>query len=180
MAIVISRDVPVTLAQTIGSILTSLVDAQAQSARTTVDFINDVGFVTDPADKTERLRTVQFKYQKLDENGQRNEFLVELPLLGMVEIPMISIRKARVEFDYQITSTAVEPGSSTAPVGTLKRIERAVFKGTVPRQSAPNVTEKGSLKVVIEIERADLPVALEKTLGILELAAAESKHAGGG
>lgn len=179
MAIVISRDTPVTLAQTIGSILTSLVDAQAQSARSTVDFINEVGFVTDPADKTEKLRTVQFKYQKLDENAQRSEFLVELPLLGMVEIPMISIRKARIEFDYQISSTAVETGSVAAPVGTLKRFDRAVFKGSVPRQPAPGAAEKGSLKVVIEIERADLPVALEKTLGILELAAAESKHGGG-
>lgn len=179
MAIVISRDMPVTLAQTIGSILTSLVDAQAQSARSTVEFINEVGFVTDPVDKTEKLRTVQFKYQKLDENNQRSEFLVELPLLGMVEIPLISIRKARVEFDYQISSTSVEAGSATAPVGGLKRIDRAVFKGTVPRQPAPTTAEKGSLKVVIEIERADLPVALEKTLGILELAAAESKHGTG-
>lgn len=178
MAIVISRDTPVTLAQTIGSILTSLVDAQAQSARSTVEFVNEVGFVTDPADKTEKLRTVQFKYRKLDENNQRSEFLVELPLLGMVEIPMISIRKARVEFDYQISSTAVEPGSATAPVGGLKRIDRAVFKGAVPRQPA-GITEKGSLKVVIEIERADLPVALEKTLGILEVAAAESRNAAG-
>lgn len=174
MPVVIANNTPISLAQTLGTILTSLVDAQAESARTTVDFVNEVGFVTDTADQRERLRTVQFKYHKLDENNVRSEFVVELPLLGMMEIPMLSIRKARIEFDYDVTSTAVEP---PRPANGSPRLSRALFKGTVARRSTADGAQRASLKVVVEIERSDLPVGLEKALAILEVAASESRNA---
>jgi hypothetical protein len=176
MPVVIASNTPVSLAQTLGSILTSLVDAQAQSARTTVDFVNEVGFLTDPADQKERLRTVQFKYHKLDENGVRSEFLVEIPFLGMMEIPMLSIRKARIEFDYDVTSTAVESGTQAGATGPQKKPDRAIFKGMVSRRAPADGSQRASLKVVVEIERSDLPIGLEKALTILEVAASEAKH----
>jgi hypothetical protein len=176
MPFVLARNTPVTLAQTLGSILTSLVEAQAQSARTTVEFVNEVGFVTDPVDATERVRMVQFRYHKLDENGVRSEFQVEIPLLGMMEIPLISIQRARIEFDYNVTSTGVPPASETPVFGPFKPLTGAIIKGTIAPRSSTEGSERASLKVTVEIERAGLPIGLERTLNMLEVATSEEKR----
>lgn len=181
MAVIIPATTPTTLAQTIGSLLTALIDAQAQSARTTIDFVNEIGFTRDPADQTDRLRSVQFKYRKLDENGERKEFVVELPMLGLVEIPLLAIKTARIEFEYDVVATqtqqvapitASNASASALPLAIAK--ERTILKGVIPRKSG-NDSGKASLKLLIEIEKSPLPVSLDRTLNILEIAATETK-----
>ena len=45
MAIIIDPMASVTLGQAVGNIIAALVDAQARAARTTVEFIDEVGFL---------------------------------------------------------------------------------------------------------------------------------------
>jgi hypothetical protein len=164
MAIIAPRTVPLPLGTTIGAVLSALIDAQADSARTTIAFLNSVGFVPDPAGGPDRLRSVSFTYTKKDENDQRADFTVEIPLLAMVEIPTIAIRKAEIAFDYDITAVTRTEGQ--AP--------RAVLAGVV-RKVTGSETETTSLSVRIEIEQGRIPVGIEKTLDILELAASQTK-----
>lgn len=181
MAVIIPATTPTTLGETIAGILTALIDAQAQSARTTIDFVNQVGFIKDPVDQTDKLRSVQFKYMKLDENNQRKEFVVELPMLGLVEIPLLAIKTARIEFEYDVTSTqttsasAITAGNSpgtSLPLAFAK--EKTVMKGVVPRKGS-NASERAALKILIEVEKSPLPVSLDRTLNILEVASTETK-----
>ena len=179
MAVIIRSSTPTTLAQTIGSILTALIDAQAQSARTTIDFVNEIGFMRDPSDQTDKLRSVQFKYSKLDENNERKEFIVDIPLLALVDIPVIAIKTAKIEFEYDVVSTQVQQASAATaatgsgmPLGIVK--ERTILKGVVPRKGT-NESEKAVLKISIEIEKSPLPIGLDKAMNILEVASSEEK-----
>jgi hypothetical protein len=46
----------------------------------------------------------------------------------------------------------------------------------VSRRLPADGSQRASLRVVVEIERSDLPIGLEKALTILEVAASEAKH----
>ncbi len=64
------------LSQLLGSLLASVVEAQAASARATVDFVESVGF--EPGTDGERMRTVRLRYRKKDENSIPADFEVEV------------------------------------------------------------------------------------------------------
>ena len=64
------------LFEIIGAPLIAIVQAQAQAARATVEFIEKVGFVEEEASadaevKVGALRMAEFNYVKPDENGER-------------------------------------------------------------------------------------------------------------
>jgi hypothetical protein len=169
MPVVISKAEALSLGDALGSILGAVIDAQAQSARATVDFINDVAFVPVAAGQPERLRTVKFQYTKLDENGRPADFTVELPLLSLVDIPLVSVKKATISFVYEITqaSAAASEPAPARPLGSLLR--PATLKGRVV-DSKPETRERANLQVSIELEKSELPPGLDRVLDILQVA----------
>lgn len=182
MAIVISRTEALSLGNVLGTILAAVVDAQAQSARATVEFINDVGFLPPATGQPERLRTLRFTYSKLDENQQRAEFTVEVPLLSLVEIPMVSVKKATVSFAYEITQATPAPAAS-APPGPRRALfaqvsAPAVLKGRVTDR-APAGQERANIQVQVDLEKSPPPIGLDRILDILQVATAETKTGGG-
>jgi hypothetical protein len=182
MAVVISKTEALSLGNVLGTILAAVVDAQAQSARATVEFINDVGFLPPVEGQSERLRTVSFVYSKLDENQQRAEFTVEVPLLSLVEIPMVGVKKATVSFAYEITLATPAPAAGTPPgprAALFARVSApAVLKGRIADRAAGG-QERANLQVQIELEKSPPPVGLDRILDILQVAAAETKTGGG-
>lgn len=171
MTLIIDPALPVTLAQAVGDVLSSLVDAQAQAARTTVDFINDVGFLPPKNGAAPELRHVRFSYSKLDENQASAQFVVDIPLLGMVDIPLICIRRATLNLDYEVTR--VEEAEEKTADGKNVKVPR--MKGRVLSGRKSPQSERAAIKVSVEVEKAELPPGLARTLDILELAARESK-----
>src|SRR6266540_3521103 len=97
------------LSQLLGSLLASVVEAQAASARATVDFVESVGF--EPGTDGERMRTVRLRYRKKDENSIPADFEVEVPLLALVNVPSLAVKQARLTFSYQVVRNR---GGSTA------------------------------------------------------------------
>ncbi len=172
MALVIDPLTSVTLGQAVGNIMSALVDAQAEAARTTVEFIDQVGFLPPTAPgAAPALRTVEFVYRKLDENSQEAAFQVSLPLLGMVDIPLIAIRRATIDLEFEMTSVEAAPQQSgSKPI--LPGLRRQVFKGRV-LSGRRTTDERASIKISVELEKADLPPGLARSLDILEVAAKE-------
>lgn len=168
---IIDPTTPVTLAQAVGDILSALVNAQAQAARTTVDFINDVGFLPFKAGDVPSLRHVQFSYSKLDENQAPAQFIVDIPLLAMVDIPLICIRRATLSMDYEVVDVQEVDGKS--PEGKLQKRPQLIGRVQSGRKSTQS--ERGAIKVSVEVEKAELPPGLARALDILELAAKEAK-----
>ncbi len=188
---IVSSD-PLSLGQTLGTLLTAVIDAQAQAARATVEFIEEVGIVDDnsEAGSSRDLRHVEFKYKKLDENFESNEFVLELPLLSMVDIPLLAVKTATFKFNYQITKTTKPSDSDSTPKAsssntlaakptsrlTLYKARPALLEGAIRKKSfATETEEKGGLDITVEVEKAALPVGLDRILEILELAATETK-----
>lgn len=179
MAILIDPQTSLTLGQAVGNLLSALVDAQARAARTTVEFIDEVGFqpATNAGDPPS-LRVVEFTYSKRDENDDVASFQVGLPLLGMVDIPLIAIRRAKIDLEFQVSSVR-EPEEDVIRRPMLPGRTPPVIKGQVLSGRRAS-DERGSIKVSVEVEKADLPPGLARSLDILEVAASERKVTGPG
>jgi len=183
MTLLLDSAKPLSLAEAMGSMLASIVEAQAQAARATIEFIGD--FTTGSETRRE-LINVRFRYTKLDENREPREFVLELPLLGMVNIPQVSISKATLSFSYNITKTDRSPDSqrsvenARSGLGLAKQpyiASPATIVGTFVKKpatiasSAIDVEQKqqGSLDVKIELDRTPLTLGLDRILDVLEL-----------
>src|SRR5215210_2435139 len=104
------------LADLLGSLLGSVILAQADAARATVAFVEEVEFETSLAG--ERLRTVSVRYRKKDEAGDPADFEVEVPLLAMVNVPSLVVKQAKLTFAYDVV-TAGREEAQPAPAGPL-------------------------------------------------------------
>jgi hypothetical protein len=171
MALVIDPSTPLALSQIVGDILSALIEAQAQAARTTVDFINAVGFLP-PGEPSAApaLRAVQFTYSKFDENQVHADFTVAIPLLGMVDIPLICVKKANIKLDYEVSRVEETDGRDAQG----KPVKVARLKGRV-LSGRTSASERATVSVSVDVEKADLPPGLARTLDILEQAARETK-----
>jgi len=175
VAIILDPMASLTLGQAVGNIVSALVDAQARAARTTVDFIDEVGFLPPAAaGQAPALRTVEFTYRKRDANNQEAEFQVSLPLLGMVDIPLIAIRRATIDLEFEVSSVQVP----TRPARPVLGAANPVIKGHVLSGRRSVADQRGAIRVSVEVEKADLPPGLARSLDILELAARETPTAG--
>jgi hypothetical protein len=177
VAVVLSKTEALGLGDTLGTILAAVIDAQARSARATVEFINDVGFIprTGAPGAPDQLRTVKFSYFKRDENDQRSEFTIEMPLLAMVDIPLVVVKKATVSFAYEITEAKSAPAGAN---GLPAKIGRAAnIKGRIVEQG-PSGQERANLQVSIELEKSPLPLGLDRMLDVLQVATSERKSSG--
>ena len=175
---VIDRFTPRDFSEVLGTLMTSVLDAQAQASRATVDFVNEVGMLPSEAeDAPGQLRTVAINYRKLDENQEEANFSLQVPLLGMVDIPMISVKSATFEFEYEVNTTEETDGESDTGASKRLAARRIKLKGRVKKSSKSQVnSEKQShLKVKIEIEKAQLPVGLDRLLEIVENATSDKQ-----
>lgn len=186
--VLIDPTVPLTLAETMGTVFAAVIDAQQQSARATVDFINEVAFGPNGPDADRKLVTVTFTAKKLDENRNEVPFVLEVPLLALVEIPLVVVSKATVAFSYDVVQTTEPQGTETpaesATPSLFNTAKSALLKGRfVKRSTAGSSTsdptvqreERASLDVTVELERAEAPVGIERLLDTLELAMAAKK-----
>jgi hypothetical protein len=166
--------------------LASVVDAQAQAARATVDFVEDIGF--EATAEGDRLRNVKVRYFKKDENGQRAEFEVEVPLLALVNVPSLAVKQAVLTFGYDVvtatagTTPTTPSGSSALPA--IRQIAPAILKGFVrpatiapsgaaPATTAPPVRRTTAVDLQVTLEQQEVPVGVERLFDLAELGIAE-------
>jgi hypothetical protein len=173
---IIDAFAPRDFAEVLGSLLTAVLDAQARAARSTVDFIEEVGVEVD-ADDQRKLRSVSFGYRKLNEAQEEADFELQVPLLSLVQIPMVSIKTAKIEFSYDVHHVEENaPSPAPTPPSTPSKKPTRLL-GTIQRKPAASAAsqsaeETSGLKVTIELERGGAPLGIERLLDILELAVA--------
>jgi Protein of unknown function (DUF2589) len=175
------------LSQLLGALLGSVVDAQAASARATVDFIEDVGFEVSGTER--RMRTVTMRYTKKDENGEFADFEVEVPLLALVNVPSLAVKHAVLTFGYDIvTATSGTPppppsgGGAATPV--IGKIVPATLTGFVRPQTIAPVGGAGTttttparrttaVDLQVTLEQQEIPIGIERLFDLAELGIAE-------
>jgi hypothetical protein len=162
------------LGQVLGSLLSSIVQAQAESARATVDFVESIGF--EAAGDTERMRTVRLRYTKKDENGESAEFEVQVPLLALVNIPSLAVREAKLILSYDVVTASTEASTDPEPtLPTLRRLPAATLTGFIRPQSpsTPAGRRTASLDLEVTLEQQAVPIGVERLFDLAELGITE-------
>lgn len=176
------------LSDIIGAPVSAIVQAEANAARTAIEFIEKVGFEKDPnADPNSsaldvgKLRMVEFGYTKPDENGEPAEFVAKIPLLALFPIPGIRVSLAKVAFTAKITDVFTETSSEEQNgnvEGTGLFPEPQVqFRGSVVSASSTTNTTSASydLNIALELEQSPVSPGMAKLLNMLDVAINESK-----
>lgn len=172
----------------IGGPLIAVIKAQELSARTTVEFIQRVGFDQDKA------RNVTFNYTKVVEgqDGQPKHLDCSLtvPLLTMLPIPNLRIEDVTIDFNAKLTSSdttsseATDTVSTEASGGANWGVAKVEFKASYSHQSKNNQTSKVdrtySLGVRVHAVQDQMPAGLDRLLNILESCIHERTPAPGG
>lgn len=145
------------LSDIIGAPVGAIVQAEAQAARTTLEFIEQVGFEKNPdapagasALDMGHLRMVEFTYQKPDAHGALSDFTVRVPLLALVPIPGVRIKTAKVSFTAKITDVYTETTETQETEDTSsggKIALPAADPATPPATSKPAIFQQPALKL---------------------------------
>ncbi|EPX64103.1 hypothetical protein D187_005236 [Cystobacter fuscus DSM 2262] len=172
-------DKPLQFYQLIGAPLTALVQAEAQAAQVTAEFIERVGFEP-PAEapsppgggapmqqEPRRLRMLTFHYERQDKAGQRRSYQVRIPLLSLIPIPAIQIKTAEIELAANIrglqkAKTRTQVSDTRDDFLSRERLELKMGMRGGKSASALQV------KVKMNVEQADIPSGLSRLLHSLD------------
>jgi hypothetical protein len=164
----------------IGAPLKAAIDAQAMAARSTADFILDVGF--DP--KTKQPYNVDFVYIQ---DGKQVKMTV--PLLAIIPIPALEITEVDIAFKASINASASQASSQSTSSATSGKITGKGSVGYGPFSLSVSVSASVSSKsdskasqdsrysveytqqIGVTARQADMPAGLATVLNILTTAA---------
>lgn len=160
-------------ANLIGGPLNAVVEAQAKAAISTVNFIKEVAF-----DKDGKIITVDFKYNRKDDEGNDQEYTLTVPFLTMLPIPYITVVNTLIEFNAKITSINETSTDSTfsqvvdaSASGRYWFVSAKVTSKTAyQKKSATAEKEERTydMHVRVEAKNEDMPAGTERLLTILE------------
>lgn len=165
----------------IGGPLDACIKAQAQAAKTSYEFINEVGLTIDPDTGEKKPVNVTFQYNN---NGKLTNLTV--PLLVIVPIPYLAIDKVTIDFIANISaaSSSVEEKSSDTELGVDATAEASLGVGpfSLKIKASANYSSKQhskssaessysveyTMNVHVEGGQADMPSGLQTVLNILQ------------
>ncbi len=160
----------------IGGPLNAAIQAQAQAAETTVDFIQSVGM--HEVNGVKEAINVQFVYE--DSSGQARRITV--PILAIVPIPFIVIDNVSIAFKAKITASASAQSSSSKSQSGYVNVS-AGYKGTrfraslnagysAKKDSKASQESKYSVEYTMDVQvnasQSGLPAGMEAVLGFLQ------------
>ncbi len=176
----------------IGAPLKASIEAQALAAKTTIEFIEKVGFI--PADTDQdmlfidetkdadagEVRNVTFSYKKIDENEDEKEVELTVPILAIVPIPYIRLEEVNIDFTAKLndtiqhtTKTSFKLDSSVS--GKFKSwwspisLEfRTSMSYETARATAAKYTRDYTMNVAVRAVQDDMPAGLSRVLDLLE------------
>lgn len=154
--------------------MTGAIKAQAMAARSTIDFIEKIGLKS-IGGKTQ-VNMIDFIYS----TPQKDKFLrgkpatntLSVPLLSIIPIPFIRIKDMSINFEFKITTTAVDVHKDSEIVnvdasydGWFTKVE---VNGTYSssNESRSSVDKSGSLTVTVNAVQDEMPAGLKTVLSI--------------
>jgi len=124
-----------------GGPLQAAVNAQVNAAKTTLDYVDDLAFITYP-NGTQTIRMVDFAFSS-DVNGTRKTTELHVPFILMAPIPYLRVADLSVEFNARLTSVDIEQTTSSSSCNNtvgLRRSVRSSSKNTKRDDSSSDVS----------------------------------------
>tara|TARA_R100001129_G_scaffold35519_1_gene24210 strand:- start:64 stop:672 length:609 start_codon:yes stop_codon:yes gene_type:complete len=168
----------------IGQPLLAAAKAQGKLSTHTQQFINDVG-LSEPSSSGGAVsaRSVDFGFKAPVTNSDGSTQLVDdklsVPLLSILNVPNLSVKKATVDFTMEVKSSSVQTDSSSTNANVSTDVSYSAWyspvsvemKASVSSQSKSESTRKtdNSAKYDVHVEARDdgPPEGLMKVLDIL-------------
>jgi hypothetical protein len=163
----------------IGGPLNAAIDAQVNAAKSTVDFIQNVGLTGPPENR--RPIQVEFIYYV---DGRETKLMV--PLLTIVPIPYLAVDEVEIKFKASINASASThqedssssetkgSGSLDVAVGYGPFSAKAHFEGSYSSKKDSKATQDSkysveyTMDVLVHASQESMPAGLAKVLNILE------------
>ncbi len=156
----------------IGGPLTAAADASILLARSTADFINDVGF-----DANGKVRTAAFGYERRSANddGTSNleEMKVAVPMLAIVPIPNLQIDEVNVLFDMEVKQSeklekSTDLGASLSGSAKFGPVKVSIT-GSVSSHSSNTRSSDNSAKYHVDVKATNhgMPEGLSRVLDMM-------------
>ena len=190
----------IPFAHLIGAPLKAAIESQALAAKTTIDFIKEVGFKApssgDPTDialntvndaDMGEVRNVTFSYVKKDDEDVENTFELTVPILTITPIPYIRIDEMTIDFQAKLTDSVVDTRTSSSEVsasmsgsyGSFWTPVKVNFRVSATHKTSTSATsaQKREYKIDIHVRAVqdEMPAGLSKILDILEDAIKNTK-----
>lgn len=164
----------------IGAPLGACIDAQAMAAKTTWDFIQNVGLTVDPETGEKKAVNVSFSFIQNGRNVQLN-----VPLLTIVPIPYIAIHTIDINFKASISasSSSVSESSSSSSLDAGAEVNAglkigpfhmdAKFNANYSSKKDSKATEESkysveyTMDVAVKAGQDSMPAGLAKVLELL-------------
>lgn len=97
----------------IGGVLTAVVDAQALSSQTTINFINSIGFEEPAAEGAIRkARVMEFGWDQIDDDGTSVARKMSVPLLALVHTPYLRVDSVTIDMSMKISGASNQRSTS--------------------------------------------------------------------
>lgn len=138
----------------LGSPLKSCIDAQAQAASATADYIQRVGFEYDPEQKLYKTRTLTFQY-----STPEGEKKIIVPLISVVPVPFLQINNVDLDFTADVS---VSDGQLMGRVSAKNDTYNA------EDNQSTDYTNDLQVRVNIKAASADIPMGVSKLLQIMQ------------
>ena len=163
------------MASLIGSPLKAACTAQVMLARSTVDFIRDVGFEGD------NRRTADFSYSRNVVTGKvelGNDIIaeekvgLEVPVLAIVNIPSLMVDEVDITFDMEVRSseTAKATESTKGKFSAKAKLGWGPFSGRVTTHKENTRSSDNSAKYHVSVyaSQGGTPEGLSRVLDIIQ------------
>lgn len=176
----------------IGAPLKAAIEAQALAAKTTIEFIEKVGFI--PPDTNQdmmfideasdadagKVRNVTFSYKKIDENNEEKEVELTVPILSIVPIPYIRLDEITIDFTAKLNDTiqnttktgfkldASVSGKYKSWWSPLSLEFRTSMSYETAKTTSAKYTRDYTMNINVRAVQDDMPAGLSRVLDLLE------------
>ncbi len=179
----------VDLAELFAMPLTALIEADAQAAKTFVDFIKAYGFERPQGSSEEefgKLKMVSFSYTRIGANGLPQTFNIEIPVILLIPLPALAINDATMKFEVEIFAIvkrdpaigdALREGRvplrhqpvSRRPLQLKVRMARSPTRMTSSASEDKDYAEvksRTAMQVEVKLRQSDLPEGILQMLNL--------------
>jgi hypothetical protein len=172
------------LFQLIGAPLLAVVQAEAQAAQTSAEYIKRIGFLStapapasaEPAPSLQDggslgdLKMAEFRVDRVGADGMPRPHTVRVPVLSLFPIPLLQVKDAEFELDLRVLTRVPlggpdEDGAVAPPVAASPDFlapDRVELKGLLApsSQSGGGTANQAHIKMRVRMTQSDMPAGL--------------------
>jgi len=168
--------------------MVAVVDAQIVAARTTTQFIQDVGYTLDPNSAVMSVVMANFHYEEVVNNTVSTRRIV-IPFLYMVPVPYVQVDNLQITFNAQVNSVYTRvtnettrcSGSLTQDPSCQLSSQYALpdFGGGISAQktetSSLTVKKNYQLTISVRCSQSSLPGGMSRVLDLFDAIVAQDR-----